>query len=130
VKVFLVRHAHAVDEDARLSDADRFLSVRGRETARRVAERLKEAGVTFDALLTSPLVRAVQTAELLAAVLAPGELVAAWPALAPGGSLRAPRTSSLRAARRWRASGTSRASRRCVRCSRSAPRSRRSVPVK
>lgn len=88
MKVFLVRHAHAVDEDAVLSDADRHLSARGRETAKNVGRRLKEARVTFDALLTSPLVRAVQTAELLAGALELDVPVTTWPPLAPGGSLR------------------------------------------
>jgi phosphohistidine phosphatase len=88
VKVFLVRHAHAVDEDAVLSDADRFLSARGRETAKNVGRRLKETGIAFDALLTSPLVRAVQTAELLAGALELAVPVSTWPPLAPGGSLR------------------------------------------
>jgi phosphohistidine phosphatase len=58
---------------------------------------LKQAGVTFDVLLTSPLVRAVQTAELVAHALGFRELVVAWPTLAPGGSLR--RTADELAAR-------------------------------
>lgn len=88
MKVFLVRHAHAVSEDAQLSDGDRHLSAAGRQTARRIGERLKREAVTFDALLTSPLVRAVQTAELVARELGFEDVVSTLPSLAPGGSVR------------------------------------------
>ena len=84
MKVYLIRHAHAVDEGARLDDAHRYLTARGRKVAREAGARLLAHGATFDAVLTSPLVRAVQTAELLAERLGYlGEIVA-LPALAGG----------------------------------------------
>ena len=88
MKVFLVRHSHAVDADADLADPQRFLSAKGREIARLVGERLREEGVVFDTVLTSPLVRAVQTAEILVHALGFGQPVQALPSLAPGGSVR------------------------------------------
>jgi phosphohistidine phosphatase len=86
VELFLVRHADAVD-DARLSDdAHRHLTESGRAQARALGERLRWHDCTPTLVLTSPLVRAVQTAELVLAALgldAPCSVEAA-PALAPG----------------------------------------------
>lgn len=65
VKVLLLRHAHAVADGPGLADSDRYLSSRGREAARAVGNRLREAGVVVSRVWTSPLVRAVQTAELV-----------------------------------------------------------------
>lgn len=66
MKLYLIRHAHAVPPDADVSDEHRFLSAQGRQTCRQVGRLLREAGVGFDAVVTSPLVRAVQTAEIIA----------------------------------------------------------------
>jgi phosphohistidine phosphatase len=66
VQVFLVRHSRAIEaHTAALADDDRFLTLAGRRRAREVGAVLARAGVVFDAVLTSPLVRAVQTAELV-----------------------------------------------------------------
>ncbi|HRI53413.1 MAG TPA: histidine phosphatase family protein, partial [Pseudomonadota bacterium] len=62
MKVYLIRHGHAVDESGTISDEQRYLTKKGRKTVREVGRVLKEAGVELDAVLTSPLVRAVQTA--------------------------------------------------------------------
>jgi len=67
VRIYLVRHGDAVPEELAGSDRDRWLSPRGRESARILARLLREQSVTLDAILTSPLPRAVQTAELIAA---------------------------------------------------------------
>lgn len=88
MRVYLVRHAHAVDEDRNLSDEQRYLSKKGRKNIREVGRVLRDAGVEFDAILTSPLVRAVQTAELLAERLDFVEVVEALPALRPGVPVR------------------------------------------
>ena len=45
------------------------LSEKGRQQARLVAERWRQAGVGFDAILSSPLLRAQQTAEIIAQTL-------------------------------------------------------------
>jgi phosphohistidine phosphatase len=88
VKVFLIRHAQAVDEDIDLSDSHRYLSARGRDVARAVGERLREHGVRFEIALTSPLVRAVQTAEIVCNAVGYAEPIVALPSLAPGMSVR------------------------------------------
>ncbi len=66
MRIYLVRHGDAVPEEDAGSDRDRWLSERGREAARVLARLLREQRVELDAILTSPLPRAVQTAELVA----------------------------------------------------------------
>lgn len=65
VKVFLIRHSHAIDEHHGLIDEDRHLTAEGRLRARAVGAALAREGVGFDAVISSPLARAVQTAELV-----------------------------------------------------------------
>jgi phosphohistidine phosphatase len=69
VRIYLVRHGDAVPEEDAGSDRDRWLSSRGREAARVLGRLLREQAVAPDVILSSPLPRAVQTAELLAASL-------------------------------------------------------------
>jgi phosphohistidine phosphatase len=66
VRIYLVRHGDAVPEEDAGSDRDRWLSTRGRETVRVLGRLLRDQAVQPDAILCSPLPRAVQTAELLA----------------------------------------------------------------
>jgi phosphohistidine phosphatase len=74
MKLILVRHAEAVElgADGVATDFDRPLTELGRRQASALAAALKARGVQPQAILTSPLVRAVQTAEPLAAELTPG----------------------------------------------------------
>jgi phosphohistidine phosphatase len=66
--IFLVRHAPAVDPAGRL-DEDRPLTPEGRFRMRRLVQLLQtETKERFDEIITSPFVRAVQTAEILAGV--------------------------------------------------------------
>ena len=66
MRIFLVRHGDAVPEEDAGSDRDRWLSAKGRENARILGRLLREQHVLPDIILSSPLPRAVQTAELLA----------------------------------------------------------------
>lgn len=84
MKVYLIRHGHAIDAEDNLTDEQRFLTKKGRKGVREVGRALKEAGVVFDAILTSPLVRAVQTAELIAERTDFLDVVEVLPALVPG----------------------------------------------
>lgn len=66
MRIYLVRHGDAVPEEEAGSDRDRWLSARGREHARILGKLLREQRVVPGMILSSPLPRAVQTAELLA----------------------------------------------------------------
>ena len=78
-----MRHGDAVSEDDAGSDRDRWLSARGREAARILGRLLREQRLAIDAIVASPLPRAVQTAELLAATLDYLEPIATWRCLEP-----------------------------------------------
>jgi phosphohistidine phosphatase len=71
IRVYLVRHGIAIDHADRgeLNDDDRPLTAKGRRRFRRGARAFAKLGEPPDFLFTSPLARAVQTAELLAAAL-------------------------------------------------------------
>ncbi len=62
---YLIRHAKSSRADSSGADIERPIADRGRRDAPRMGRRLVERGVRFDALYTSPAVRARQTAELL-----------------------------------------------------------------
>lgn len=66
MKLLLVRHGEAVDREDVAAEELRHLTAKGRERCRETAELLAREGVRVDAILSSPLARAVQTAEILA----------------------------------------------------------------
>jgi phosphohistidine phosphatase len=72
IRLYLVRHAIAADaiEAASTADALRALTAKGRRRFRRSARAFARLGEHVDLICTSPILRAVQTAELLAAALA------------------------------------------------------------
>src|SRR5690349_18582726 len=84
MRVILVRHAEAVPEEDAGSARDRWLSMLGREMARGLAKLLREQEVVPDGIVASPLPRAVQTAELLAAGLDYLAVIESWRCLEPG----------------------------------------------
>jgi len=71
VQLYIVRHGIAVDrEDPKCPpDPERFLTQEGMEKARLVAKGVAEIGVAPDLFLSSPYLRAFQTAEVFAAEL-------------------------------------------------------------
>jgi phosphohistidine phosphatase len=82
LKLFLVRHGHAGDPEAwKGPDDSRPLTPKGRSDFRRTARAFARRE-SIDLLCSSPLVRAVQTAEILAAALEIDE-VAVWEELRP-----------------------------------------------
>jgi phosphohistidine phosphatase len=64
-EVLLLRHGIAEERGEGLDDAQRALTPQGRERAARVIQRLVECDLLCDVVLSSPLVRARQTAELV-----------------------------------------------------------------
>ena len=70
MNLYVIRHAIAVDEGTPdyESDSERPLTEKGRKKMRQVAKGLRNLGVEFDLILSSPYVRARETAEILADV--------------------------------------------------------------
>lgn len=81
--VFLIRHADAVHETVAVRDPHRFLTATGRRQARDLGDRLRWHDCTPTHIWASPLVRAVQTAELVAAAIGTQVAVEAVPMLSP-----------------------------------------------
>jgi len=67
VLIHLLRHAEAEDVSPTGRDADRRLTEEGRKRMRAVARAIAKLEPGYDAVLVSPLVRARQTAEPVAA---------------------------------------------------------------
>jgi phosphohistidine phosphatase len=88
VQVFLIRHADAIDETHQIRDPYRYLTDKGREQARALGDRLRWHDCTPTEVWMSPLVRAVQTAELVLSSLGGGRCVVTEPALAPTADVR------------------------------------------
>jgi phosphohistidine phosphatase len=85
VELYLIRHGLAAQGgDSYPDDAKRPLTQQGVERLKREAEGLVELDVAFDLILTSPLVRARQTADVLAAALPSRPAIVNTNALAPG----------------------------------------------
>jgi len=70
-KIYLMRHSQAAPSDFRTADEARWLTAKGRRIACDAGEALAEelAGTPLDLIVTSPLSRTVQTAELVAQAL-------------------------------------------------------------
>jgi phosphohistidine phosphatase len=64
--LFLVRHAKSSRDDPSLHDRDRPLDDRGRQDAPKMGKRLAKRDVKPDLLLSSPALRALTTAQLIA----------------------------------------------------------------
>jgi phosphohistidine phosphatase len=86
VRLFIVRHAEAAPGEP---DAQRPLTKSGQATAKALAKKL--AGASPDAVISSPLLRARQTAEAIAA--AAGVLAETDDRLAPGATADAVRAT-------------------------------------
>lgn len=109
MKLYLFRHGLAVDREefarTRQPDALRPLTGKGREKSARMAAHLAERTGGIEILVTSPLVRARQTAETVSGILSFGgfleatELVPEAPpqAFARWLQVHAPRASSVMA---------------------------------
>src|SRR5436309_13730934 len=71
MQLYIVRHGIAVDrEDPKCPpDPERYLTEEGVEKTKQVAKGVAALGVTGDLFLTSPYVRAAQTAEIFASAL-------------------------------------------------------------
>ncbi len=66
MNLYIIRHAIAVDEYE--DDSQRPLTDKGKKKMRQIAKGLRALGVDFDLVLSSPYLRAKETAEILADV--------------------------------------------------------------
>lgn len=88
MKLYLIRHSNAVEpgtpeyED----DSQRPLTEKGREKMRKIASALKDLGLKPDMILSSPFVRAAQTAEVLAKIMKYKKEIAYSDSLVPVGN--------------------------------------------
>lgn len=86
MELYLLRHGIAEDRAPSGRDADRRLTDEGKKKLERVLERAFQAGVSPSLILSSPLKRAVETAEIAARELHYKGDVARTDALTPDSS--------------------------------------------
>ncbi len=91
MNLYLLRHGIAVEpgtpgfED----DSERPLVPKGERRLHSAAAAMKKLGLSFDLILSSPLIRATQTAEIIAGELKLKQRLEFFAGLAPGGHPRA-----------------------------------------
>jgi len=89
-ELYLVRHGLAETRgESWPDDTKRPLSEEGMARLRKQARGLSRLGVVVEVMLTSPLVRTLQTAEIVAAAFDPRPHIVNVESLAPGGSFAA-----------------------------------------
>ena len=88
MKMYLIRHSDAVEQDTPGYEDDslRPLTEKGCNKTKKIASALKELGVKPDLIVSSPCVRAKQTAEILAKALKYKQELAFSDMLAPMGN--------------------------------------------
>ena len=88
MNVYLLRHGLAVErgEPGVTRDSDRPLTGKGRRKLKQIAQAMETLDLSFELVLSSPYVRARQTAELVAEALGAGKHLRLTEALTPGGS--------------------------------------------
>ncbi len=83
--LFLIRHAKAVEGTLYNDDDQRPLTADGRQAAHAVGAALARQGIALETIITSPLVRAVETAELVAMAVSYTGGLEVSSLLSPGG---------------------------------------------
>jgi phosphohistidine phosphatase len=86
VDVYLLRHGKAEDAGPDMSDADRRLTKKGRDEIAAAGRWMAAQGLRFDLIAASPLVRAQETATIIAECLGEKDRVVTWKVLAQGGN--------------------------------------------
>jgi phosphohistidine phosphatase len=87
MNLYILRHGLAAERTIPgfKQDRDRPLTTEGQKKTRRTAVLLRSLGLSFDVILTSPFVRADQTATIVADVLKAKKKLKASPHLTPKG---------------------------------------------
>lgn len=83
--LYLLRHGRAGQSPGGFDDSARPLTAEGKKEIRNAARFLKKRKIRFDAIATSPLVRARETAEIVSRVTGTGGDTVVWDELGPGG---------------------------------------------
>jgi phosphohistidine phosphatase len=85
--VYVMRHAEAVEESDTLQDEWRYLTENGRAAAEKMSSSIAKIGPKPRLTITSPLTRAVQTAEIAAEKACRKNVVVASVLLLPGADI-------------------------------------------
>jgi phosphohistidine phosphatase len=102
-ELYLIRHGLAEERgEAWPDDAKRPLTAEGMTRLRKAARGMAQLGLSFDVILTSPLVRTRQTAEIVAGGLDPRPSIVNVDSLAPDGNYAAIVTDLEKHARKTR----------------------------
>lgn len=88
MELYLIRHGIAAEREDYANDEERPLTDKGRQKTTKVAKQLRDRGLRFDRILTSPLIRARETATILQEVGLGSEVEEFLP-LAPDGDIDA-----------------------------------------
>lgn len=90
MNIFILRHGIAVEPGTPgiERDADRPLIPKGERRLRAAAAAMMKMELSFDLILSSPILRAKQTAEIVAETLKLGKRLQFSDALAPGGNMK------------------------------------------
>ncbi len=88
MNLYILRHGPAKDQAAWAprSDALRPLTKAGEKRVKEVAKMMRDRGISFDVILTSPFERALRTAEIVAKTLGQKKKPVQFAALAVGGA--------------------------------------------
>ncbi|HWH69000.1 MAG TPA: phosphohistidine phosphatase SixA, partial [Candidatus Sulfotelmatobacter sp.] len=91
MNLYLLRHGLAEErgQAGAAPDAERRLTPKGQRKLGQVAQGMEALGLSYDLILSSPYVRAWQTAELVAAACHARKQLRQCDALMPGGSTKA-----------------------------------------
>ena len=86
--MFILRHGEAgkILTRGNSKDSERALTVAGQKEIGEIASSLKELGITFDLIISSPLKRAHQTAAIVAKILKKEKKMQDWNELKPEGN--------------------------------------------
>ena len=85
VELFILRHGKAEARATGMNDADRALTGQGREEIKKIGRWTVTMGYTFDVIATSPLKRAIETAEIIGQTTDQEHKIQVWDLLSPGG---------------------------------------------
>lgn len=89
MNLFILRHGIAVEPGTPgYQDSERPLIPKGRRQLNKIADAMRAMKLSFDVILSSPLVRARQTAEIVAADLKAKKRLAFADELKPGGDVK------------------------------------------